>query len=760
MSADRTLSRHQISRKILLRIPALSYSAMDACCGDVKRQRAHLAATIDLPHVSEAIYLASPTLYRDIEDWRPAPESLRGRQIELSLTKYVARMASVPTPFGIFCGVATGQIGDSVGHEGFAIAAAAFHRRHTNVEGRLLSGLERQLVRLPRVHRRLFFRPNTSLALVRGEYHYIEWEASSGVGRTVESRVAKVESTPYFLSTISRARTGARLQTLAKALVDDHKEITLEEASVYVRELADAQILVPDFGIEVTGAPPIDSLIRKLGTAGLREVGALLSEIKDDLEELDNLGIGLPPVTYTPVLRKIERLLTFGAGVVNKDICNGRVFQVTLSMATVEPATLGNDVAVEVLDIIDLLSRALPPRVNLSLLNFRRAFRDRWGDREVPLVEVLDYKVGIGFEVPADSNDSPSQMRNGISEQPGWLEYESWLKVILERARRDAVHEVFLDAQDFHGLHLPKLARQSETHLPDAFGAVIRLQRSNGAIQVWLQSVSGPSGVRLYGRFCHADEQIDAAAREHIDKEASLYPDVILAEVVHLPHGRLVDILCRPVLRTHEIVYLGLGGADAERQLLLDDLLISVHEEIVLRSRRLGVRVLPRLTCAHRLSGRELCAYRFLVALQEQGVTPVGWSWGTLTSSLWLPRIRVGRIVLAREQWTLDDGDVEMLTEAWLHRRGDMSGNKIFATVQELRVRRDLPRYVSLLNGNTEEFVDLDHRLLVGVLVQEVVTRGCRQLAEVFPQPDSTVVTGPCGGYPCEVVLTFVRENR
>src|SRR5439155_251840 len=85
-------------------------------------------------------------------------------------------------------------------------------------------------------------------------------------------------------------------------------------------------------------------------------------------------------------------------------------------------------------------------------------------------------------------------------------------------------------------------------------------------------------------------------------------------------------------VRASDIPYLGRSGAPAGRQLPLADLLVSVQgERIVLRSRRLGREVIPRLTTAHNHSGRGLGVYRFLCALQSQQVTPgITWDWGPL----------------------------------------------------------------------------------------------------------------------------------
>src|SRR5262249_53171636 len=142
---------------------------------------------------------------------------------------------------------------------------------------------------------------------------------------------------------------------------------------------------------------------------------------------------------------------------------------------------------------------------------------------------------------------------------------------------------------------------------------------AGGDFQVVLDGVSGPSGARLLGRFCHADRQLHELVAQHVRAEEALQPDAVFAEIVHLPEGRLGNILARPILRAYEIPYLGRASVPAPRQIPVTDLRVSVvGEQIRLRSARLDRRVIPRLTSAHNF-GRSQGIYRFLCALQAQG---------------------------------------------------------------------------------------------------------------------------------------------
>ena len=123
------------------------------------------------------------------------------------------------------------------------------------------------------------------------------------------------------------------------------------------------------------------------------------------------------------------------------------------------------------------------------------------------------------------------------------------------------------------------------------------------------------------GRFCHADAELTRRVEEHLRAEEALRPDALFAEIVHLPQGRIGNILSRPVLREYEIPFLGRSGAPAERA-------DPGHRPARSPSpgsgsccarARLGREVIPRLTSAHNFCRGSLGVYRFLCMLQARG---------------------------------------------------------------------------------------------------------------------------------------------
>jgi len=236
--------------------------------------------------------------------------------------------------------------------------------------------------------------------------------------------------------------------------------------------------------------------------------------------------------------------------------------------------------------------------------------------------------------------------------------------------------------------------------------------------------------------------------------EEQLDPDAVYAEIVHLPEGRLGNILCRPVLRTYEIPYLGRSGAPADRCLPLSDLFVTVRgDEIHLRSRRLGRRVVPRLTSAHNYQDANLRIYRFLCRLQNlSALQYLVWKWEPLTSFSFLPRVVSGRLVLARARWQLRSPEIEALAKA--------SGVERLRAVHRWRAERRLPRFVAFTEWDNELPVDLDNPLAVDSFLDTVRQRPAVELRELFPEHAELCARGPEGRFVHEILVPFVRSVR
>ncbi len=672
--------------------------------------------------IQDALFVASPDLNESLDAWTRDPESERGARIERAIVRYFSRMAGRPTPFGLFAGSSVGTIGDRTR---LVVEGRDRYSRHTRLDMDYLFALVEALGRDPALRVAFDFRPNSSLYRAAGRVHYVEARLD---GKNRTHHLVAVEDSDDLRATLTRAAGGARAEALAAALVGN--DVSRTEAEEYVGELIDSQILQPGMSLFLTGPDPVEALAGQLRehseTAAL---GDRLEKTRTELAAIDRAGLTADPARYRAIALELKSLP------VAVEI--SRLFQVDMVKPSPE-AMLGGAVLDEIVRGVDTLRRLAAPREAADLTRFREAFVARYEQREVALVEALDDEAGIGFPPASGTDADGGPLLKGLAFPAANEETRSWgaretflLGKLMEAAARGA-REIELEPRD-----LEKLERKDPPPLPDAFAVMASLAAaseealSRGDFRLLWTGTDGPSGARLLGRFCHADPSLRRHVEAHQRAEEALDPEAVFAEVVHLPEGRLGNILFRPIT----------------------DLLVSVSGgRIVLRSRHLDRRIVPRLTSAHNFRWLGLPLYRFLCELQGQGaVDSLSWDWGPLWSAPFLPRVVCGRLVLSPAQWNVGKEEIE--------RFGGSRGTERFRTVQSWRAERRLPRLIGVADGDNRLPIDLDNILSVETFVHLIKDREEARLIEMFSGPEELCARGPEGRFLHELIVPIVRTS-
>ncbi|MEO6191946.1 MAG: lantibiotic dehydratase [Thermoanaerobaculia bacterium] len=732
----------------------------NALAADRERLRDRLRALADRPEVLEAVFLASPSLHESLSLWRGQPDSKKGQRAERALVRYLYRMTARATPFGLFSGCSLGPVEAAPGAATrVAVGPRAAYERHTRLDMDYLFALCEDLARDPEVRAALTYRPNSSLYRAAGRLRYAE----ARLDKKVRSHhLVAVDSNDYLEEALRRAEGGATALEVAEALVafDPDGDVTIDEAREFVTELIDSQILVSDLSTPVTGPEAIHDLIEQLrripNTAIARDTMERLVQVRTALEELDAGGPGADPARYEAVAETLRELPT--------PVEMSRLFQLDMIKPGDRPA-LGGEVLAEIVRALEILLRLAVDRQVEGLERFRKDFNERFEGREMPLLQALDEEVGIGYERASDFGAEASPLLRGMAlgaaaeqNSVSWGRVQAFLLSRLNRALAEGERQIEITAEDLDRMAPVDDAAKKKSPFPEAFHVMVTLAAASqealdrGDFQILFDNAGGPSGARLLGRFCHADAELNRKVATHLRAEEALHPEAIFAEIVHLPQGRIGNILARPVLREYEIPFLGRSGAPLEKQIPVNDLRVSVAgPRVVLRSARLGKEVIPRMTSAHNFVHGSLGIYRFLCTLQSQGTLGgVTWGWGPLDSAPFLPRVTSGRVVLARASWWMLQDEIKALAKT--------KGAERYQAVQDWRQKRGLPRLIALVDADNELLVDLDNVLSIETFLDVVEDRDRARLVEFFPGPDLLAAAGPEGRFLNEILVPFVRK--
>jgi len=718
--------------------------------GDRALVRSRLRALALDPTVREALFLASPSLDEALDAWLADEASARARGVAEIVLRYVGRMAARATPFGLFSGCSLGALSAATR---FELAPRASYRRSTRLDAHYLSALCDALARDPDVRASLTYRPSTGLYRAAGQVRYAEGRTDPAT-RARSYHLVSVEPDAALEVVLARARGGARPSELVDTLRADDPTLARDEAAGFVDAVIDAQLLTSDLAPPLTGDAPIDGVLRALDACGAApEVASRLRAAGEEVAALDD-AVGHPAARYHAVAGALRALPA--------EVDLARLFQVDLHKP-VAACALGGAALREVEGALRLLVRTAVPAEDGRLRRFREAFTARYEGRAVPVAEALDEESGVGFAVDGGEGDEPSPLLEGMDLRGDPAPPKVTWGPRAERLGRgiaDAVARGAI-AWELDDDDLAALTASGTPELPRSFALLVSLLADSdealarGDLRVVVNGLFGPSGVNLLGRFCHADPALRAHVEAHLRAEEENPPSegAVFAEVVHLPEGRLGNILCRPTLRPYEIPYLGRPSVDDAHLLPITDLRVAVRGgRAVLQSDRLGREVVPRLTSAHNHPAAALGVYRFLCALQNEGQAHAfGWHWGPHAEAPFLPRVTRGRVVLSLARWNLDARALRPLADA--------VGAPRYQAALALRRALRLPRRVGVVDGDNVLPLDLDSALHVDALAR--VARSLPRVTLVeWLAGEGAAVRGPEGRFVHELVIPFVRASK
>lgn len=682
------------------------------------------------PEFREALYLASPELYEGCV----SKDRKKQTKFERSVLKYRHRAMTRCTPFGLFAGCSTGKIADSTSIE---LPATTDSKRRTRLDMQYLCALIQEIERDPDVREQLVYYPNDSLYEIGGKYRYIEYHYKKSQR---QHTVVSLEIDEALATLLNVATDGATIEQLVQALVDD--EITTEQAHEYVIETIASQVLKSELDPCVVGEDVLDTLIGKLSRLQNVPILQSLRQIQELLNRIDAQPVGTTLPLYDEILSIIKNI---GVGYEPKYLFQTDMFK-PARRAQVDEKTVSR-----IVRLIDFLAKITPPNEHPTLQNFIQAFQSRYEEAEVPLAVALDGELGLGYPVSSGSGDVnplindlafPVQYSNITTSHQSPADRVLFRKYI-ENARKGG-HVVLLEDKDFEKLDY-------KHQFPDTIAVMCNLL-DNDLINI--KSIGGVCAANLLGRFCHIDESIMALVKEIADFEQRQTPDVIFAEISHLPESRIGNIASRPVFREHTLHYLSNCEHDGT-DIPISDLMLSIRQgRLFLRSKKYDKEVVPRLTCAHNYSMSPIPIYRFLCDLQHQRITgglSCGWS-GLLAAYDYLPRIQYKDIILSRELWRIKQEEVEGMDK--------LSDSELSVRFREFLQERQIPTEVIIPDSDNELYLDLEDTQCQRLLLEEIAKRKQIVLEEFLFRNDSGIVRRGKDRFTNEVIFAFHKNEQ
>jgi thiopeptide-type bacteriocin biosynthesis protein len=705
---------------------------------------------------ARALAVGSAELSHSLEDGAGVRDPVQQRA---KLRRYLIRMSTRPTPYGLFAGVALARWGATTD---VAIGPATRPRVRPDM-GWLLE-LVMALEAAPEIRQELGLITNPAARVHNGRV-FLGERAPAVPGGGPAAAAVSVRATAAVRQALSLARAAIPYRALAEALLVT-PGATPAKVDELIAELCRQTILITDLRPPLTVPSParyVHDRLLQVPTA--RVVAKQLGELLDALAAWDRLAPAAGATAYPGLVRQAKAALARPEAAPAQATGPGSAgaqsppLQVDLAL-DLQGQQLSRVVAQEVARAADLLLRLTPwPDGPPHLQGYRHAFESKYGPgRAVPIYELLDPGTGLGL--PGHGGG----MGGGGVDPKKQAERHQTLRALAIGALRDGRLAVELDDALIGRLQLgaprPE-ALPASMDLSVFLAAASREALDAGAFQLVIgPNLGATSAGRNLGRFADllGDEAVTAlssAAR----LEAARAPGRLWAELVYLPHRlRSANVTVRPRVRDHEIALGTSPGADPDRVIPPDELAIAVRDGRlrVLWPRR-GAEV---IVCAgHMLNNAGApAAVRLLEDVARDGNAQLSsFDWGPASGLPFLPRVSSGRIVLALAQWTVDvfTRDAELAAKSSPERFRD--------ALRAWRARWRVPASVYLTVSDNRLLLDLEdpaHAEELRSELRRLEGSGQLLIQEALPGVAEAFVPGPGGQFLVEIVVPLVRRSE
>ncbi|MGA6119793.1 lantibiotic dehydratase [Sphingobacterium anhuiense] len=725
--------------KVVIRKPLYNYSTLFSLDGETKSLEDLVIQKLDDPVFLEAIYWTSQDLYTLIQRFKK-DELLKEKRDRLFITlqKYIIRASTRCTPYGIFAGCSISNIRTDNSDFDYKIF------RRARIDMGLLYELIQVILEEDCILEYLSYQLNNSIYQSGKSYRYVETVYKEG---KVEYQTASVERSELLDILLQQVKEKKLIESddIFQIIGNDIAE---EDRKMFFRELIESQLLLSELFVALTDPFPLDRLKKILlrivphTSLKIHQYLDVIIKLVKTLNCINQSDLGELPINL--IEDCCSELKTLGI-----EVKQEHLFHIDLWNPHKQADQFPQYFLKDIQQATEVLARltATSSLHEAQLKKFRQLFSEKYGDREIPLLEAIDMEKGIGF--PAQSklgnvsyNEicdliSSSSKNRVLPTERHSMAIENWLQKKVREANEQGAIEIDITKAD-----VSQFENQMDKMAPEisVMGTLLP------AGKVLLENLGGSNNLSLLGRFAYIDEKLSSLCRSEtsrLEKET----DVIYAEIVHLTEGRVANISRKTGLFSHQILYLAYSDPKDTTVSIMDLLLSVQHDELILRCRKTSKRVIPVLTNAHNFLRSNIPVYHFLASLQHQGRPGLGIHWGSWSNfHRFLPRIRTGNVVLQRAKWQIMQEDIHLIFKS-------PNPNNTLAKYIE---KWCIPRFVSIQDGDNELFLDIEKPDYLNLLLQELKRKNKLILVEwLFESPSS----GAREQFIRQFVLPLQKEN-
>lgn len=693
----------------------------------------------------EAIMIASPALYnQSMRLLHNELDEKKKARVILSLFKYYIRMTTRCTPFGKFAGCSVVKFGEQTAIS--RIHEKSFYKSKIRLDALCSVRLAKKILHNPELRKQLRFKANTSLKLINEHFQYIEHRNENGKFRYYN---VSVENSLFLTEVIKLSCEYCSYHNLLTKLIS--LGLDKEDASSFLDELINEQILLSEIELNLTGINHLDNILAFLKNVINNENTDIeFCKLYEDVSGIFKLMHKYEEADCEK--QRIDILQTLQKQLTEQNLIDAdEPFVQADAYFELQQSTINEKTIDDVKEAYHVLSKIFFDDYDDYFKAFKEKFVKRYDERAVSVINCLDVETGIGYK-EADAHDDIAPLVDDIVtngsrrykfEKADWTAFDSMILSKYIGHIKNNVQQIELSDEDVEPLHL------GQYPMADTFSAIFSIVNDRGNDKVLLNTVSGSSATNLLGRFAHLHSEINALITTIQNFEKHINPDKLITEIIHNPAEiRHSNILVRNRNYEYETPYLGNSLLPEDKRIETSDMMLQYLKQenrLILFSKKHRKEILPRLGTAHNFTSRNLSLYSFLCDMQYNGKKRfMSFSWETMRKELsFRPRVSYKNIILSLASWNLDNYQIRDCENTYKNRKN----------IDEWIASHKIPRRFSYVKNDNRLLIDIDIPLSLVLFLNEIKSEE-RVILEEYIEPSKSI------GSANEIIISFANPPR
>lgn len=702
------------------------------------------------PIVRETIAVASLDLLLSLNKLNNTISSKEKEKILSSLLKYLIRMSTRTTPFGLFSGVTAGNFADETN---IKLKDISMYKKRARPDAEWLFKVINTLEKKDYILKDLIVTWN-SIARFNGsriELPYLSTyvqECNENLSNDDSVSIRAAKAVQYVAE---KSLNGIRYEDLLDLLTKKYPDTEAARIENLLSELLKKEFIITNL------RPPLDIhdtyayMLKILKNIELAKTDFnALNDIYQMIDNYNKLPIGRGEKSYLGIIEKMKNIEE-----------NKNYLQVDLNLAE-DDMKLNSCIAkdlTEVAGILCILSSQYNNPENID--QYRNEFIGKYGEeREVPVLELIDLDKGLGFPADYTVPFSNKQLyRTELNKNTLKLQESLLCKVI--KAINNKENAVSITDEDIEQVSIENLDFKN---IPKSLELNVYVKANsqedidNGNYELFLgPNIGSDSAGKTFGRFSDIlSKQVNNKINEINELEKKeLGEDKVFAQLIFAPNkGSIGNICLSPNVRDYEIIVSTSPSIEREKIISLQDLVIGVSQgRFYLKSTLLNKEVI--VTTNHMLNRGvmpNIC--RFLLDVSEDG--KIDWFpiklFNSISNFPYIPRIKINNVTIAHRSWNINENLLDIKLK-------NISEEMFFNAINKWRMEWNVPNIVYQVEADNRLMFNLDNKLHLNELLNILKKKKSLRITDVECDINDFWIHNPRGNYVSEIVVPFVKNN-